>query len=244
MKKITVLIADDHAIVREGIRLILATEEDIEVVGDSADGQQTLRDAQRLNPNVVLMDLSMPLLNGVEATRRITAERPATKIIVLSTYSDDEHVQQAIDAGAAGYLMKETASKDLLRAIRETRKGNSFFSPLIAMRLLKQCRSRHPAAKNGAHELTSRQKEVVQLIAEGYSSKEMAGLLLVTIKTVENRQIVMKKLDIHDVATLTRYAVSSGVVESNHLPGGRVTSSPRRLPPGPISSPTGLGGAL
>jgi DNA-binding NarL/FixJ family response regulator len=244
MKKITVLIADDHAIVREGLRLVLEAFEDIEVAGEAADGQQAICEAQRVRPDVVLMDLSMPLLNGVESTRRIVSELPDTKVIVLSSYSDDEHVQQAIEAGAAGYLMKEAASKDLLRAIRETRKGNSFFSPAIAMRLLKQCRIRHPASKNAPHELTTRQKEVVQLIAEGYSSKEMAGLLLVSTKTVEkHRQTVMKKLDIHDVATLTRYAVSSGVVESNHLPIGPVMSarsSPRTLLPKPAVNPTEL----
>jgi DNA-binding NarL/FixJ family response regulator len=212
MKKITVLIADDHAIVREGLRLILETFEDIAVVGEAADGQQALREAQRVGPDVVLMDLSMPLLNGAEATRQITRERPGTKVIVLSTYSDDAHVQRALEAGAAGYLMKETASKDLLRAIQEARKGNAFFSPAIAMRLLKECRNRHSESKTAsARELSSRQKEVVQLIAEGYSSSAIAGLLSVTTK----------KLDIHNIAALTRYAVSSGIVDSNYVPIAR-----------------------
>jgi len=245
MKKITVLIADDHAIVREGLRLILETFEDIAVVGEAADGQQALRKAQRVRPDVVLMDLSMPLLNGVEATRQITRERPGTKVIVLSTYSDDEHVQQALEAGAAGYLMKETASKDLLRAIQEARKGNAFFSPVIAMRLLKQCRNRHSESKTAAaRELSSRQKEVVQLIAEGYSSKAMARLLCVTTKTVEkHRQTVMKKLDIHNIAALTRYAVSSGIVDSNYVPiarSRRARSSPIDVQQKPALSPTEL----
>jgi len=232
MKKITVLIVDDHAIVREGLRLIIETFEDIAVVGEAADGQQAVREAQRVRPDVVLMDLSMPLLNGVEATRQITMERPGTKVIVLSTYSDDEHVQQALEAGAAGYLMKETASKDLLRAIHEARKGNAFFSPSIAMRLLKQCRNRHSESKTAAaRELSSRQKEVVQLIAEGYSSNAMAGLLCVATKTVEkHRQAVMKKLDIHNIAALTRYAVSNGIVDSNYVPIAR----PQRARSSPI----------
>jgi DNA-binding NarL/FixJ family response regulator len=245
MKKITVLIADDHAIVREGLRLILETFEDIAVVGEAADGQQALREAQRVRPDVVLMDLSMPLLNGVEATRQIIRERPGTKVIVLSTYSDDEHVQQAVEAGAAGYLMKETASKDLLRAIHEARKGNAFFSPAIAMRLLKQCRNRHSESKTAAaRELSSRQKEVVQLIAEGYSSNAIAGLLCVATKTVEkHRQTVMKKLDIHNIAALTRYAVSSGIVDSNYVPIARsqhARSSRFDVQQKPALSPTEL----
>ena len=166
MKKVSVLVVDDHAIVREGLRLILQTFEEVEVVGEAEDGAQAVRETQRLHPDVVLMDLSMPLMNGVEATRRITLERFGARVIVLSTYSDAGHVKQALAAGAVGYLVKETASADLLAAIRETRKGNSFFSPPIAMRLLKQCRSRHPGAKGAvARELPGRQNQVLQLIA-------------------------------------------------------------------------------
>jgi len=232
MKKITVLIADDHAIVREGLRLILETFEDITVVGEAGDGQEALRETQRVRPDVVLMDLSMPLLNGVEATRRITREYPGTRVIILSSYSDDEHVQHALEAGAAGYLMKETASEDLLQAIRETRKGNSFFSPAIAMRLLKQCRKSNPQSQTSAPpELTSRQTEVLQLIAEGYSSKAMAARLCLSLKTVEkHRQVVMDKLDIHNVAVLTRYAVSTGVVESNRVPAGALAVEYAKMP--------------
>jgi DNA-binding NarL/FixJ family response regulator len=245
VKKITVLVADDHAIVREGLRLILETFEDIKVVGEARDGQEALRETQRVRPDVVLMDLSMPLLNGVEATRRITRDYPGTKVIILSTYSDDEHVQHALKAGAAGYLMKETASGDLLRAIRETRKGNSFFSPAIAMRLLKQCRNRHPESNSaGPPELSSRQTEVLQLIAEGYSSKGMAARLCLSLKTVEkHRQVVMDKLDIHNVAALTRYAVSSGVVESNRVPNGALAiNMPQTAPP--ALTPTQLAVAI
>jgi DNA-binding NarL/FixJ family response regulator len=216
MKRTTVLIADDHTIFREGLRMLLEAADDIQVVGEAENGQQAVAETKKLEPAVVLMDIAMSLLNGVEATRRIVKEAPATKVLILSSYSDEQHVQQAVEAGAAGYLMKETASKELLRAIREVCKGNSFFSPPIARRLLKQWRNRDLQIKSVVSPaLTTRQIEVVQLIAEGYSSKQIAGLLAVSIKTVEkHRQALMDKLDIHEIATLTRYAISCGVVES------------------------------
>jgi DNA-binding NarL/FixJ family response regulator len=231
MRKITVLIADDHAIIREGLRLILESD-GAEVVAEAANGLRAVQEAQRVKPDVVLMDLAMPLLNGVEATRRILRALPNTEVIILSSYSDDGHVQQALEAGASGYVMKETASKDLLRAVREARKGNAYFSPPIAMRLLKQCRNSNPQSKTAAPpELTSRQREIVQLIAEGYSNKKMAGMLFVSIKTVErHRQVVMDKLDIHNVAGLTRYAVSSGVVESNRVPDRALATEYAKMP--------------
>lgn len=249
MKKISVLVVDDHAIVREGLRLILQIFAEVEVVGEAADGQEALRETRRTRPDVVLMDLSMPVLNGVEAIRSITKARPTTTVIVLSTYSDVEHVEQALEAGAAGYLTKETASADLLAAIRETRKGNSFFSPAIAMRLLKRCRSRHFGAKGAAaRPLTDRQKHVLQLIAAGHSSKVIATMLLVTVKTVEkHRQAVMTKLDIHNIANLTRYAVSSGVVEWNKAPNcapEKVRLSPGAVRPETAIRPKELGAAL
>jgi DNA-binding NarL/FixJ family response regulator len=215
MKKSTVLICDDHTIFREGLRMLLEACDDIQVVGEAENGQQAVAETKKLEPDVVLMDIAMSLLNGVEATRRIAREVPATKVLILSSYSDEQHVQQAVEAGATGYLMKETASKELLRAIREVCKGNSFFSAPIARRLLKQWRNRDLQLKTAvAPALTTRQIEVVQLIAEGYSSKQIAGLLVVSVKTVEkHRQALMDKLDIHEIATLTRYAISSGVVE-------------------------------
>jgi DNA-binding NarL/FixJ family response regulator len=220
MKKITVFISDDHAILREGLRLLLEAAEDIEVVGEAGNGHQAVSETKRLQPNVVLLDIAMPLLNGVEAARRIAREVPASRVLMLSSYSDDQHIQLAIAAGAAGYLMKETASMDLLRAIHDVAKGNAFFSPPIARRLLKQWHNRDPLAKSTAPSLlTDRQMEVVQLIAEGYSSKQIAGLLFISMKTVEkHRQALMDKLDIHEIASLTRYAVSTGVVDPNHTP--------------------------
>ena len=232
MKKITVFLSDDHTVFRAGLRLLLEAADDIEVIGEAENGPQAVAETRRLQPDVVLMDIAMPLLNGVEAARRIASEVPAAKVIILSSYSDDQHVQQAVEAGAAGYLMKETAARDLLRAIREICKGNAFFSPPIARRFMKQWRNRDPEFKTAAAPaLTTRQTEVVQLIAEGYSTKQIAGLLSLSIKTVEkHRQALMNKLDIHEIASLTRYAVSSGVVESNYIPDWPVTR---------MSAPTG-----
>ena len=225
MNKITVFLADDHAIFREGLRLLLQADEDIQVVGQASNGHQAVAEAARLRPNVVLMDLAMPLLNGIEATRRITLEMPSVKVLVLSSYSDDQHVQQALDAGAAGYVMKETASQELLHAIREASKGNVFFSPLITACLLRRWKNRN-SQPSAAPALTDRQKDVVQLIAEGYSNKQMAALLCISVKTVEkHRQALMDKLNIHQVASLTRYAVSHRVVEAesyNHPAGDAV----------------------
>jgi len=231
MKKITVLLSDDHTLVREGLRLLLETTEDIQVVGEAANGHQSVRETKRLQPDVVLQDLAMPLLNGLEAARQIAREVPTAKVLILSAYTDDQYLEYAIEAGAAGYLMKETIGTDLLRAIREVAKGNAFFSPPVARRLLKQWQAR---SLNGASVrtkvtlLTSRQTEVLQLIAEGYATKQIAGLLSLSIKTVEkHRQDLMNTLNIHNIASLTRYAISSGVVESNRVTNGSAPSAPR-----------------
>jgi len=216
MKQITVFLSDDHTIFREGLRLLLQADEDIEIVGEASNGHQTVAEVVRLKPDVVLMDLAMPLLNGIEATRRITIKAPSVKVLVLSSYRDEQHVQQAVGAGATGYVMKETASQELLHAIREVRNGNAFFSPLIAACLLQRWRNREVRPTAGAaRALSDRQKDIVQLIAEGYSNKQMAAVLCISIKTVEkHRQSLMDKLNIHHIANLTRYAVSSGVVEA------------------------------
>ena len=215
MKRITVVISDDHTVFREGLRLLLNAADDIEVVGEAENGHRAVGETKRLRPNLVIMDIAMPLLNGVEAARKIALEVPATKVLILSSYSDDQCIQKSIAAGVAGYLMKETAARDLLQGVREVCSGNAFFSPPIAKRLLKQWTTRDlPPHSIAPPALTSRQTEVVQLIAEGFSSKQMADLLTVSIKTIEkHRQAAMNKLDIHDVATLTRYAISSGAVE-------------------------------
>ena len=150
MKKITVLLCDDHTVVRAGLRLLLEAAEDIEVVGEVENGRRVVSEAKRLLPDVVLLDLSMPLLNGMEAARQMAKEVPSAKVLILSAFSDDQYVQHAVEAGVAGYLMKETAGNDLLQAVREVAKGNAYFSPPVARRLLKrshQKRKRTPAAK-------------------------------------------------------------------------------------------------
>ncbi|HKS35897.1 MAG TPA: response regulator transcription factor [Verrucomicrobiae bacterium] len=217
MQKITVLLADDHTVVRQGLRALLEAEEDMTVVGEAENGRQAVQMAKRLQPEVVVMDIAMPQLNGLEATRQISKESPKSHVLILSSYSDDEYVQQLTDAGASGYLVKQTAATDLVSAIREARKGNAFFSPAISKRLLDHYRSslNRPPDQKKVAKLTPREMEVLQLIAEGFANKQIAGELFISIKTVEkHRQQLMHKLDIHDVAGLTRYAISKGVIEN------------------------------
>lgn len=216
MKKISVLLVDDHTVVRQGLRALLTSEEDIEVVGEAENGRQAVVLARKTTPDVVVMDVAMPLLNGLEATKQILKLVPNAKVLVLTSYGDDECVQQLMQAGAVGYLIKQTAANDLLKAIREVQRGNAYFSPTIAKRLRDQCREAFTSGQSSrkAGELTSREAEVLQLIAEGFSNKQIAAELCISIKTVEkHRQQVMNKLNIHDVAGLTRYAISKGMVE-------------------------------
>ncbi len=218
MKKITVLLADDHTVVRQGLRSLLAVESDIEVVGEADNGRQAIQLARQLSPDVVIMDIAMPRLNGLEATRQIIKEGLPTKVLILSSYSDDEFVDQLTEAGAIGYLIKQTAANDLIRAIREAAMGNAFFSPSISKRLLEHYRESYmkgKAPQKSAAPLTSREFEVIQLVAEGKVNKQIAAELCLSVKTVEkHRQQVMNKLNIHDVAGLTRYAIARGIIET------------------------------
>lgn len=211
MKRITVLLAEDHMIVREGFRNLLAAEADLEVVGEAV----TL--AKKLRPDVIVMDIAMPLLNGLEATRQVRQAIPAAKVIMLSAHSDDAYVDQAIAFGAVGFLLKQTSSHDLSKAIREVQNGKTFFSATIAKRLHAQkLPASGKALRNRVARLTSRELEVLQLIAEGQPNKQVADELKISIKTVEkHRQSMMQKLNIHDVAGLTRYAIGAGIIESS-----------------------------
>lgn len=213
------MLVDDHNIVRQGLKALLASESDIAVVAEAQSGREAVQLAAKHHPSVVLMDLAMPLLNGWEATRQILKAVPTARIIVLSSYEDEEHIRLAIGAGAAGYLIKQSAAVDLVKAIREVRSGNAYFSPAIATRIREQtCRSLSQAepARPPEVELTSRETEVLQLIAEGFANKQIAAELGLSVKTVEkHRQGVMNKLNIHDTAGLVRYAVSKGYIEMN-----------------------------
>jgi len=219
MKRITVLLAEDHMIVREGFRKMLELETDLEVVGEAQDGRQAVALVKKLRPAVVLMDIAMPRLNGLEATRQILKDLPATKVLMLSAHSDDAYVNNATECGAVGFLLKQTSAEDVCRAIREVHKGKTFFSPSISRR---QDRLHPPSSgRSGprhktAAQLTSREMEVLQLIAEGKANKETASELGIGVKTVEkHREHLMEKLDIHDTAGLTRYAISAGIIESS-----------------------------
>jgi DNA-binding NarL/FixJ family response regulator len=222
MKKITVLLSDDHAVFREGLRALLQATDDIHVIGEAENGHRALGETKRLQPDVVLMDIGMPRLNGIEATRRITRQVPATKVLILSTYSDEHHVQQAVEAGAAGYVPKTAPAEGLMQAIRDAGKANVAISPPIDPDLFKRRpASAHRYEFHTTADLSSRQTEVLQLIAEGCSNKRMASLLGLSVKTVEkHRQFIMDKLNIHKVATLTRYAISCGIVETSLAPMG------------------------
>jgi DNA-binding NarL/FixJ family response regulator len=219
MQKIRVILADDHTVVRQGLRALLIAEGDIDIVGEADNGRQAVQLARKLAPDVAVIDIAMPQLNGLEATRQITRTVPTTKVLILSSYSDDEYVQKLTEAGAAGYLIKQTAANELLKAIREAHKGNAYFSPSIAKRLRDQCREAFVSgqpSKRRTDNLTTREAEVLQLIAEGRANKQIAAELCISIKTVEkHRQQVMNKLGIHDVAGLTRHAIAKGIIESN-----------------------------
>jgi DNA-binding NarL/FixJ family response regulator len=218
MKPITVLLAEDHMIVREGLRALLQMEDDIQVIGEAENGRHSVEMARKLSPDIVIMDIAMPMLNGLEATRQILRTSPITKVLILSAHSDDAYVEHVIGLGVSGYLIKQTAAQNLPKAIRRIQRGESVFSPTISKRLQEweqKSKERNDfPVRQEASQLTSRETEVLQLIAEGKANKETADELRISIKTVEkHRQNLMRKLNIHDTANLTRYAIANGIIE-------------------------------
>ena len=218
-KQITVLLAEDHAIVRQGLRSLLHADGHFLVVGEARTGREAVEMARTLRPDVILMDIAMPVLNGLEATRQILAADPAAKVVVLSAHSDDVYVERMNEAGVVGFLEKQTSAEILTKAIHEVVAGHVFFSPAIARRLRddqSKPRNRDGLLKAHGARLTSRESEVLQLVAEGSANKQVAAELGISIKTVEkHRQHLMDKLKIHDTAGLTRYAIAQGIVESD-----------------------------
>ena len=208
---IRVLLADDHALVREGLRALLARESDMHVVAEASDGREAVVLAKETRPDVVALDLSMPLLNGLDAGRQIvTWERPP-RVILLTAHTDDRYVVEAIRSGVHGYVLKKQAAADLVRAIREVAAGGVYLSPGISLTLVEAIRSPKGAPEEP---LTAREREVLQLVAEGKTTKEIAGVLGVSVKTADaHRTRLMQKLDIHDVASLTRYAIREGLIQ-------------------------------
>jgi DNA-binding NarL/FixJ family response regulator len=218
-KQITVLLAEDHAIVRQGLCSLLLADGHFLVVGEARTGREAVEMARTLRPDVILMDIAMPVLNGLEATRQILAANPAAKVVVLSAHSDDVYVERMNEAGVVGFLEKQTSAEILTKAIHEVVAGHTFFSPAIARRLRadhSKPRDRDGLLKAHGARLTSRESEVLQLVAEGSANKQVAAELGISIKTVEkHRQHLMDKLKIHDTAGLTRYAIAQGIVESD-----------------------------
>lgn len=208
---IRVLLADDHTIVRDGLRAILSAQPDVQVVGEAADGRTALRLAEELRPDVAALDLSMPLLNGLEAARQMGSWAQGPHVVLLTVHTEDHYVLAALRAGVRAYVLKKDASADLVRAIREVASGGVYLSPKISPTVVDALRS--PRAVP-AEPLSGREREVLQLVAEGKTTKEIATLLGVTVKTADaHRTRLMQKLDLHDIAGLTRYAIRVGLIQ-------------------------------
>jgi DNA-binding NarL/FixJ family response regulator len=210
----TIVLADDHILVRQGIRKLLETRDDFRIVGEASDGEEAVKLVSEKKPDVALMDLWMPRLSGIDATRRIGKRGLATKVLVLSMHESRAYVEEVLRAGAAGYIVKNAAADDLIEAIDTIRDGVSYLSPAITQQVVEAIASPAPSSPSGLAVLTDREREVLQLIAEGLSSKEIAAMLGVSLKTIDShRSNLMEKLDIHKVSSLVRFAIRTGLVE-------------------------------
>jgi two-component system response regulator NreC len=215
MKKIRVLVVDDHTLVRDGIRALLALAADIEVVGEAASGKEALQKVRQLGPDVVLMDLAMPAMGGLEATRRIRREFPGTKVLAVTQYDDSEYVIPVIAAGAYGFITKSAAFSELASAIQAVHNGESFLSPSAAAALVEECQQKtnDKAEDDPYQHLTDREREVLKLVVEGNTAKEIAEIMVISPKTVEwYKTSLMNKLNIHNKADLIRYAIRKRII--------------------------------
>jgi len=210
-----VLIVDDHTLVRDGIRALLALSSDIEVVGEAANGREALDKIAELSPDVVLMDLAMPLMGGLEATRRIRREFPEVKVLALTQYDDSEYVIPVISAGARGFITKMAAFSELASAIQAVYRGDSYLSPVAAVALVDECQQKGPAEgeRDTYNQLTDREREVLKLVVEGYTARQIADMLAVSPKTVEwYKSTLMRKLNMHSRMDLIKFAIRKGVI--------------------------------
>ena len=215
MARLRLLLADDHTVVRQGLRKVLEDRPEWEVVAEAGDGREAVRQAELHKPDVAIVDVAMPLLNGIETTRQITRKSPTTRVLVLSMHADEAYVTQILQAGATGYLLKDSADVDLIQAVAAVAKGTSFFSPAIARVMLDDYVQK--LAEKGVTDryesLSEREREIFQLIAEGKANKEIAALLSISPSTVEtHRARIMEKLDLHSAAEIVLYAVRRGVI--------------------------------
>jgi two-component system response regulator NreC len=215
MQKARVLLVDDHAILREGIKALLEKQENIEVVAEAANGREAISKVAQFHPDVVILDISMPLMDGLEATRQIKRESPDVKILVLTMHDDEEYFLQLLRAGASGYVTKKAVSRELLSAIEAVHRGESFFCPSMAKSLLSDyLRLTENIEHMEQEDLTPREREIVKLIAEGYTNQQIAGLLHRSVKTIEShRSNILRKLGIHDSTGLVKYAVRKKLIE-------------------------------
>jgi DNA-binding NarL/FixJ family response regulator len=215
MQKIKVLIVDDHTLVRDGIRALLALVADVRVVGEAGNGKEALEKVRKLAPDVVLMDLAMPIMSGLESTRRIRKRFPGTKVLALTQYEDREYIVPTIEAGARGFVSKTAAFTELASAIQAVYQGESFLSPIAAAAVVEECQQKVSAEgeTDSYQSLTDREREMLKLVAEGYTAREIADMLVISVRTVETHKTnLMKKLNIRNKADLIRFAIRKGII--------------------------------
>lgn len=215
MNQIRIVLADDHTVIRSGLKLLLERQPDLIVAGEAENGREAVEAADRLRPAVMVLDIAMPMLNGIEATRQIVAAHPSISVVILSMHSDEGYVMRALNAGAKAYLLKDSAEADLIRAVRAVNEGKSFFSPAVSRVLLEDYvrQMKQKGAEDSYELLTNREREVLQLIAEGKANKEISAILNLSLHTVEtHRTHILQKLNLHSVPELILYAVRKGMI--------------------------------